>query len=74
MYILIGFPNQVMVKTYVDVTTGTPPIQFQYILTETGQGQPQPPQTSIMGVKPPLLQRTAKGDYFMQLDWNPNQF
>ena len=72
MYILNGFPYPVMAKTYVDVTTGSPPIQFQYILTETGKGKPEPPQSSIMEVNPPLLQRTARGDYFMQLDWNPN--
>ena len=72
LFILNGFPYPVMAKTYVDVTTGSPPIQFQYILTETGKGQPETPQSSIMEVNPPLLQRTARGDYFMQLDWNPN--
>ena len=60
-----------MAKTYVDVTTGSPPIQFQYILTETGKGQPKIPQSSIMEVTPPLLQRTARGDYFMELNWDP---
>jgi hypothetical protein len=71
MYILNEFPYPVMAKTYVDVTTGSPPIQFQYILTETGKGQPEIPQSSIMEVTPPLLQRTARGDYFMQLNWSP---
>ena len=71
MYILNEFPYPVMAKTYVDVTTGSPPIQFQYILTETGKGEPEIPQSSIMEVNPPFLQRTARGDYFMQLDWNP---
>ena len=72
MYILNEFPYPVMAKTYVDVTTGSPPIQFQYILTETGKGEPVAPQSSIMEVTPPLLQRTDRGDYFVQLDWNPN--
>jgi hypothetical protein len=71
MYILNGFPYPVMAKTYVDVTTGSPPIQFQYILTETGKGEPEPPQSSIMELTPPLLQRTERGDYYIQLDWNP---
>jgi len=72
MYILNGFPYPVMAKTYVDVTTGSPPVQFQYILTETGKGEPETPQSTILEVNPPLLQRTERGDYFIQLDWNPN--
>lgn len=51
--------------------TGSAPIQFQYILTETGKGKPEIPQSSIMEVNPPLVQRTARGDYFIQLDWKP---
>jgi hypothetical protein len=72
MYILNEFPYPVMAKTYVDVTTGTPPIQFQYILTETGKGEPETPLSSIMEVTPPLLQRTDRGDFYVQLDWNPS--
>ena len=72
MYILNGFPYPVMAKTYVDVTTGSPPIQFQYILTETGKGEPDAPQATVLEVNPPLLQRTERGDYYIQLDWNPN--
>ena len=71
MYILNEFPYPVMAKAYVDVTTGSAPIQFQYILTETGKGKPEIPQSSIMEVNPPLVQRTARGDYFIQLDWKP---
>ncbi len=71
-YILNGFPYPVMAKTYVDVTTGSPPIQFQYILTETGKGEPEAPQATVLEVNPPLLQRTERGDYYIQLDWNPN--
>ncbi len=72
MYILNEFPYPVMAKTYVDVTTGSPPIQFQYILEQTGKGQPEIPKSSIIEVSPPLLQRTARGDYYIQLDWKPN--
>ena len=71
MYILNGFPYPVMAKTYVDVTTGTPPIQFQYILMETGQGEPDIPKSTVMEVTPPLLQRTDRGNFYIQLDWNP---
>ncbi len=71
MYILNEFPYPVMAKTYVDVTTGSPPIQFQFILTETGKGEPEIPQATVLEVTPPLLQRTERGDYYIQLDWTP---
>ena len=71
MYILNEFPYPVMAKTYVDVTTGSPPIQFQFILTETGKGEPEIPQATVLEVTPPLLQRTERGDYYIQLDWDP---
>ena len=71
-YILNGFPYPVMAKTYVDVTTGSPPIQFQYILTETGKGEPEAPQATVLEINPPLKQRTERGDYYIQLDWNPH--
>jgi hypothetical protein len=71
MYILNEFPYPVMAKTYVDVTTGTPPIQFQYILTETGKGEPETPVTAVLEVTPPLVQRTDRGDFYIQLDWDP---
>ncbi|HSL12822.1 MAG TPA: hypothetical protein VK882_01040 [Nitrososphaeraceae archaeon] len=70
-YLLNEFPYPVMAKTYVDVTTGSAPIQFQYILVETGKGQPAIPQASIVEVTPPLKQRTDRGDYYVSLDWNP---
>ena len=70
-YILNEFPYPVMAKTYVDVTTGSAPIQFQYILVETGKGQPVMPEASIVEVTPPLKERTARGDYYVSLDWKP---
>lgn len=71
MYILNEFPYPVMAKTYVDVTTGSPPIQFQYILTETGKGEPETPLATVLEVTPPLKQRTERGDFYIQLDWEP---
>lgn len=70
-YILNEFPYPVMAKTYVDVTTGSAPIQFQYILLETDKGQPAMPEASIVEVTPPLKERTARGDYYVSLDWKP---
>jgi hypothetical protein len=60
-----------MAKTYVDVTTGSNPVQFQFILTETGKGEPVAPESEDFQVNPPLIERTARGDFFVQLDWNP---
>ena len=71
MYILNEFPYPVMAKTYVDVTTGSPPIQFQFILEETGKGEPEIPQAAVLEVIPPQEERTERGDYYIQLDWNP---
>ena len=71
MYIMNEFPYPVMAKTYVDVTTGTPPIQFQFILTQTGTGEPPIPRAAALDIEPPQIQRTARGDYFIQLDWSP---
>lgn len=71
LWIKNDFPYPVMAKTFVDVTTGTPPVQFQFILTETGKGEPLAPEMEDFQVSPPLLERTARGDYFVQLDWNP---
>ena len=44
-YIKNEFPYPVMAKAYVDVTTGSAPVQYQYILLETGKGQPVMPET-----------------------------
>ncbi len=71
MYILNEFPYPVMAKTFVDVTTGSAPVQFQFILEKTGKGEPKTPLATVFEIKPPLVQRTARGDYFIQLDWNP---
>ena len=60
-----------MAKAYVDVTTGSAPVQYQYILLETGKGQPVMPETSLFEVTPPLKERTARGDFYVSLDWKP---
>lgn len=70
-YIKSDFPYPVMAKTYVDITTGNPPIQFQFILTETGKGQPTLPEAQEFQVTPPLMERTERGAYYVQLDWTP---
>ena len=70
-YIKNEFPYPVMAKAYVDVTTGSAPIQYQYILMETGKGQPVMPETSLFEVTPPLKERTARGDFYVSLDWKP---
>jgi hypothetical protein len=71
IWIKNDFPYPVMAKTYVDVTTGSNPVQFQFILTETGKGEPVAPESEDFQVNPPLIERTARGDFFVQLDWNP---
>ena len=71
IYIKNEFPYPVMAKTFVDVTTGTPPVQFEFILEETGTGQPPIPESATFEATPPLLERTERGQYYVQLDWNP---
>lgn len=71
IWIKNDFPYPVMAKTFVDITTGNPPIQFQFILTETGKGAPTLPEVEEFQVTPPLMERTERGDYYVQLDWNP---
>ena len=71
IYIKNEFPYPVMARTFVDVTTGSPPIQFQFILEETGTGEPPIPEMASFEATPPLLERTERGDYYVQLDWNP---
>lgn len=73
IWILNEFPYPVAAQTYVDVTTGEPPIQFQFILLETGTGDPPIPLSSIQDVKPPLTMRTERGSYFIELGWSPEK-
>ncbi|MGA7603494.1 MAG: hypothetical protein WCE33_10465 [Nitrososphaeraceae archaeon] len=66
-----NLPYPVKAKTFADVTTGNPPIQYVYDLQATGQGQPPAPQSQIEIPKPPLKIQTARGTYIIQLLWEP---
>ena len=71
LWILNEFPYPVKAKTFVDVTTGSPRVQFEFELLATGQGEPPKPQGEVLAVKPPLLERTPRGTYFVSLGWEP---
>jgi hypothetical protein len=71
LWILNEFPYPVKAKTFVDVTTGSPRVQFEFTLLKTGQGEPPKPQATVVAVKPPLLQQTGRGTYFVRLNWTP---
>jgi hypothetical protein len=65
------FPYPVKALTYADITTGNPPVQYQFELLATGTGKP-PTVTSVTEIpKPPLEQTTATGAYFIDLNWAP---
>ena len=65
------FPFPIKAQTYADVTTGQPPVQYAFELLATGTGEP-PARSSVVEIpKPPLEQRTARGTYFVDLDWLP---
>jgi hypothetical protein len=66
-----GFPFPIKAQTYADVTTGQPPIQYAFELLATGTGRPPEPVSTIELPKPPLEQRTARGTYFIDLNWTP---
>ncbi|NOJ28567.1 MAG: hypothetical protein DA328_00160 [Nitrososphaeraceae archaeon] len=71
IWILNEFPYPVMASTFSDVTTGSPPSQFQFILQGTGVGEPPIPVETEFTVKPPVIQRTERGSYFIKLEWSP---
>jgi hypothetical protein len=65
------FPYPIKALTYADITTGNPPVQYQFELLATGTGKP-PTVTSVTEIpKPPLEQTTATGAYFIDLNWSP---
>lgn len=64
-------PYPVKAETYVDVTTGNPPIQYAFNLQATGQGQLPIPKSHIQTPKPPLTLQTGRGTYYIQLLWKP---
>jgi hypothetical protein len=66
-----NMPFPVKAQTFADVTTGNPPVQYTFELQATGKGQPPLPESQLIIPKPPLIQQTARGTYFMRLLWNP---
>jgi hypothetical protein len=64
-------PYSVKAETYVDVTTGNPPIQYAFNLQATGQGPLAIPKSHIQTPKPPMTLQTGRGTYYIQLLWKP---
>jgi hypothetical protein len=58
-------------SAYADITTGQPPIQYAFELLATGTGRPSEPVSTIELPQPPLEQETARGTYFIDLNWSP---
>ena len=71
IWIKDNFPFPIKAKTFADITTGNPPIQFAFDLLATGQGQPKQPQSKEEIPKPPQEQRTERGTYYIKLIWEP---
>jgi hypothetical protein len=71
IWVADGFPFPIKAQTYADVTTGQPPIQYAFELLATGTGRPSEPVSTIQLPQPPLEQRTARGTYFIDLNWSP---
>src|SRR5215212_6027765 len=71
IWVLNEFPYPVKAKTFVDVTTGSPRVQFEFNLLATGQGEPSKPEGASFAVKPPLTERTPRGTYYIRLNWEP---
>lgn len=67
------FPYPIKAETFVEVTSGQPPIQFKFDLLATGMGQPPLPKSVEEIPKPPLHQATGRGTYDVTLSWNPVQ-
>jgi hypothetical protein len=65
------FPYPIKAMTFADVTIGNPPIQYAFTLEKTGMGQPSVPKGMSEVPTPPLQQRTARGTYTIQLNWQP---
>jgi hypothetical protein len=71
IYIKDNLPFPVKAKTFADITTGNPPIQFAFDLQAMGQGQPKQPASKEEIPVPPLQERTERGTYFINLTWTP---
>ena len=64
-------PYPVKAQTFADVTTGNPPILYQFELLSTGQGQPLIPKSQPEIPKPPITLQTGRGTYYIELLWQP---
>jgi hypothetical protein len=71
IYVKDNLPYPVKAKTFADITTGNPPVQFAFDLLATGQGQPKQPASKEEIPVPPLEQRTERGTYYIKLIWEP---
>jgi hypothetical protein len=71
IWIANEFPFPIKAQTFADVTTGQPPVQYAFELLGTGTGEPPTPASMTEVPKPPLEERTARGTYFVDLDWSP---
>lgn len=66
-----GFPFPVKALFFSDTTSGTPAIQFEFELLETGTGQPEVPIPEERIPTPPLSKDTQRGTYTIGIDWEP---
>ncbi|MEP0824934.1 MAG: hypothetical protein HRF40_05560 [Nitrososphaera sp.] len=71
IWVADGFPFPIKAETYADVTTGQPPLQYAFELVATGTGRPPEPTSTTEIPQPPLEQRTARGTYYIDLNWTP---
>jgi hypothetical protein len=71
IWILNEFPFPIKALFFTDTTAGTPEIQFEFELLETGKGQPEPPITEDRIPTPPMTKRTPRGTYTIGINWEP---
>ena len=64
-------PYPIKAQTFADVTTGNPPIFYQFELLSTGQGPPPIPKSQLEIPKPPITLQTGRGTYYIELLWQP---
>lgn len=71
IWVVNDFPYPVKAETYVEVSTGSPPVQFAFTLLETGMGPPPIPEEESEVPTPPLQEVTGRGTYEIDLSWDP---
>lgn len=71
IWVLNEFPYPVKALTYVDITTGNPPKQYEFELLLKGSGAPPAPTGVEVIPKPPLTKDTGRGTYKITLSWEP---